>query len=104
MQLPISISVFGAAAVAGVAILVCGRVLRSAIIEMGNPALDHRARMLVGGLCLMGMLMLIGAALTATALTDAETSPSDVTHRAHAIGPDAGQAAPNTKERSENPP
>lgn len=70
MQLPVSIGLFGAAAIAAVAIFVCGRVLRSAIYEMGNPALDKQARIYVGCFALIGVLIILGTSLAAAKLAD----------------------------------
>lgn len=76
MQFPVSIGLFGAAAIAGVAIFVCGRVLRSAIYEMGNPALDKQARVSVGCFALAGVLVILGTSLAAAKLAN-DDDPGD---------------------------
>ena len=70
MQFPASIALFGAAAIVGVAIFVCGRVLRSAILEMGNPALDKQARVYVGRFALLGVLIILCTSLAAARLAN----------------------------------
>lgn len=72
MNFPGSIVVAGATAVAAAAIYVCGRALIAAVERISDAHLDAKARVQIGIFALVGILVILAAALAAMSLTESD--------------------------------